>query len=199
MSDFKELLEVIGSETRLHLLELLSIRARTIHELSEILNVTQQAIMKHLDILERYDMVKQVKVDIKSRVRSVYAVAKPLALGYVFKSGVLCLYIGSGELDTRADANVEALKEIAYRRNMLHIRRKIATNRLRALVEEDLAIQSEITSLAKKLRLSPLQTVALWCFLTMDSKKHMKEASEAFGFNLEDMIPHITRVRKADK
>ena len=87
--DFVNLLEIIGSGTRLRLLELLNVRARSINELARNLGVTQQAVMKHLAMLERNGIVQQVKINSKSKVRSVYTVSKPLTLGYTFKSLLL--------------------------------------------------------------------------------------------------------------
>jgi predicted transcriptional regulator len=173
------------------LLELIAIRARSINELAGILGVTQQAVMKHLAILERNGIVQQVKVNSKSRVRIVYTTSKPLSLGYIFKNGILCLHIGSGEFSTSRSTDIETLKEMTYTRKMLHMRTKVITNRLRTLVEEDLRMQTEIDSMMKKLGLSPIQTIAFRCFLGMDSNKNLEEASEAFGFNLRDTIKHI--------
>jgi len=191
--DLLKLLEIIGSGTRLHLLELLTARARSINELARILGVTQQAVMKHLDVLERNGIVQQTKLDSKSKVRNVYAISKPLSLGYTFKNGILCLYIGAAEHNVNASPDIETLEEIAYSRRMLQMKRKIITNRLRALVEEDLRAQAEINDIMKKLGLSPIQTIALRCFLTTDSSKRLEEASKVFGFNLRDTIKHIIR------
>ena len=66
--DFVNLLEIIGSGTRLHLLELLNVRARSINELARNLGVTQQAVMIHLSMLERNGIVQKVMINSKSKV-----------------------------------------------------------------------------------------------------------------------------------
>lgn len=191
MVDFSTLLEIIGSGTRLHLLELLSERARSINELARALGVTQQAIMKHLTILERNGIVQQIKLDSKSKVRSVYAISNSLSLGYIFNNGILCLYIGAGVYNASAPPDIEMLKGVTYRRNLLRMRTKVIANRLRALVEEGLRMQAEINGAMKKLKLTPIQAIALHCFLSMDSRKNLDEASKAFGLNLRDVIKHV--------
>lgn len=191
LRDFVKLLELIGSGTRLHLLALLSARARSINELAKNLGVTQQAVMKHLTILERNGIVQQIKLNSKYKVRSVYTISKPLSLGYNFKNGVLCLYIGSGEYRAKATGGIEKLEAIAYSRKMLRMRTKVVTNRLRALVEEDLRRQAEIDDITKKLDLTPLQTIALQCLLGMDPDKQFDEASKTFGINLRETIKDI--------
>jgi len=189
--DFATLVEIIGSSTRLHLLELIAERPRSITELAKTLGVTQQAVMKHLAMLERNDIVQQLKIDSRSKVRSVYAISKSLSLGYVFQNGILCLYIGSGDYSITGSSDIETLREMAYSRNLLRMRTKVVANRLRALIEDDLRMQAEIRDVMKKLRLSPLQVVALHCLLSTDSKKHFEEASKALGLGLRDTIKHI--------
>jgi len=189
--DFVNLLEIIGSGTRLRLLELLNVRARSINELARNLGVTQQAVMKHLAMLERNGIIQQVKINSKSKVRSVYTISKPLTLGYTFKNGILCLYVASREYGLNTSADIKALEEITYRRKLLHMRKKAITNRLRTLVEKDLSMQVEINDVMKELQLSPIQTIAMRCFLGRDSRKNLEEASKAFGFSLRDTIKHI--------
>lgn len=194
MADFGQLLEIIGSGTRLRLLELLSVRARSLNELASNLGVTQQAVMKHISMLERNGLVQQIKVsDKKSKVKNAYTLSKPLSMGYTFKNGILCLYIGSGEHGAKpANKDIlEMLRSIEYGRNLLRMRTKVLANRLRILIEEDLKMQAEANSAIKKLKPSPIQAVALKCVSAIDSEKQLEQASKAFGMNLMDKIRHL--------
>lgn len=194
MTDFGQLLEIIGSGTRLRLLELLSVRARSLNELASNLGVTQQAVMKHISMLERNGLVQQIKVsNKKSKVKNAYTLSKPLSMGYTFKNGILCLYIGSGEHDARpANKDIlEMLRSIEYGRNLLRMRTKVLANRLRTMIEEDLKMQAEANSAIKKLKPSPIQAVALKCVSAIDSEKQLEQASKAFGMNLIDTIRHL--------
>jgi len=190
--DFDQLLRIIGSGTRLRLLELLCARARSLNELASNLGVTQQAVMKHITMLERNGLVQQIKADKKSRVRNVYVLSRSLSMGHVFRDNVLCLYIGSNGHSTKSASNVlELLKNIEYERSLLRMRTKVLANRLRSLVEEDLKKQAEIRSVIKNLRLSTMQAIALQCSSTMDSEKKLEQASKALGVNLKDAVKHF--------
>ncbi|MGH9921875.1 MAG: ArsR/SmtB family transcription factor, partial [Nitrososphaerales archaeon] len=107
MVDFDELLGIIGSGTRLRLLELLCVRARSLNELASSLGVTQQAILKHLRMLEHNGLIEQIKTGKESRVRKIYALSGSLTLGYVFRDNILCLYLGSNGHSNRSAGNVK--------------------------------------------------------------------------------------------
>ncbi len=189
MVDFEHLLEIIGSGTRLRLLELLCTRARSLNELASNLGVTQQAVMKHLTMLERSGLVQQIKADKKSRVRKVYTLNGSLSIGYVFRDNILCLYIGSnGHSPKSADNVLELLKSIEYERSLLRMRAKVLANRLRSLVGQDLKKQAEIRNIIKNLKLSPMQAIALLCSSSRDSERQLEQASKVFGVNLKDAL-----------
>lgn len=192
MVGFDQLLEVIGSETRLRLIELLCGRARSLSELASNLHVTQQAVMKHLTMLERNGLVQQIKVGKRSRVRKVHALGRPLSVGYVFKNNILCLYIGFNGHGVKSSRNIrELLKSVEYERGLIRMHSKVLANRLRTLVEEDLRKQSEVHNAIKNLKLSPIESIALRCCSAIDSEKLLQEASKAFGMNLNEAVRHI--------
>jgi predicted transcriptional regulator len=173
------------------LLELLCIRARSLNELSLNLGVTQQAVMKHITILENNGLVQQIKIGKKSRVKKVYALSEPLSIGYVFKDNILCLYIGSNgyRAKSKLPSNImEFLKNTEYEHSLLNMHRKMLANRLRSLVKKDLKNQAEIHGVIKNLKLSPIQEIALQCFGTIDSEKELEEGSKALGTNLKDTV-----------
>lgn len=158
------------------------------------LGVTQQAVLKHISMLKRNGLVRQIKVsNKKSKVKNAYTLNKPLSIGYTFKNEILCLYIGSGERGARP-ANkdtLEMLRSIAYGRNLLRIRTKVLANRLRTMIEQDLRMQAEADSAIRKLKPSLIQAVALNCVSAIDSEKQLEMASKAFGMNLMDTIRQL--------
>jgi predicted transcriptional regulator len=185
--NFEHLLEIVGSGTRLHLLELLGVRARSLKELASSLHVTQQAVMKHLAMLERNGLIQEISAG-GSRVRKVYALSGPLSLGYVFKDNTLCVYMGTDGHDAKSSKGTgELLKQAEYERNMIRMRAKVLANRLRTLVLEDLKKQAEIHSAIKGMKASPIEAVALSCFSALDSERVLEEASKAFGLNLREV------------
>lgn len=191
MVDFDQLLGIIGSGTRLRLLELLCTRARSLNEMASNLGVTQQAVMKHMAILERNGLVQQIKTGKKSHVRKVYALSGPLSMGYVFRDNILCLYIGSNGRTRSVSKVMESPKKIEYDRSLLRIRLKVLANRLRNILEADLEKQAEIYNTIKNLKLSPIQTIALQCSSAIDSEKQLEQASKALGINLKDIVKHL--------
>ena len=192
MVDLDELLGIIGSGTRLRLLELLCERARSLNELASNLGVTPQAVLKHIHMLENNGLVRQITVGKKSRVRKIYALNGSLSMGYVFRDNILCLYIGSNGRSTKSAGNIiELLKRIEYERGLLHMRAKVFANRLRSLVEEDLEKQVEVHNAIGSLKLSPIQEVVLRCSSMIDSENQLEQASKALGMNLKDTVRQI--------
>lgn len=189
--DFDELVGIIGSGTRLRLLELLCVRARSLNELASNLGVTQQAILKHLHMLEHNGLIEQIKTGKKSRVRKIYALSGSLSMGYVFRDNILCLYLGFNGHSKSADNVIEMLKQTEYERHLLRMRTKVLANRLRSLVEEDLAKQTEIRNAIKSMKLSSVQEVALRCSNTVDSERQLEQASKALGISLKDTVKQI--------
>jgi len=57
------IVKVACSPTRLKILGLLASRPHTMQELASLLEVTPQAVMKHLKVLERYGLVKSVELE----------------------------------------------------------------------------------------------------------------------------------------
>jgi predicted transcriptional regulator len=188
------MLGIIGSGTRLRLLELLCDRARSLNELASSLGVTQQAVLKHIIVLERSGLVQQIKTGEKSRVKKVYTLSKPLTTGYLFKDNILCLYIGSNGHNTKSRTvnNIpKFLKTTEYERSLLHMRTKVLARRLRSFVEEDLRKQAEIHDVFKNMQLSPIQAIALHCSTSMDSEKQLEQASKVLGINLKEAVKQL--------
>ncbi|RLF21812.1 MAG: hypothetical protein DRJ68_02600 [Thermoprotei archaeon] len=76
------LLEVLGNETRRRILELLAKEPRYLLQLSKELNVSQQAILKHIDILLKAGLIRsfEVKSGSLGPSRKYYELVKPFSL-----------------------------------------------------------------------------------------------------------------------
>ncbi len=72
------LFAVLGNETRRRILRLLADEPRYLLQLAKELEVSQQAILKHLDLLERYDLVNSYEEESKLAAppRKYYELAK---------------------------------------------------------------------------------------------------------------------------
>jgi len=77
-----ELLSILGNETRRHILQLLSEEPKYLLQLTRDMDVTQQAILKHLNILERYGLISsyEAKSELAAPPRKYYGLAKSLCL-----------------------------------------------------------------------------------------------------------------------
>ncbi|MEM4575830.1 MAG: helix-turn-helix domain-containing protein [Candidatus Nezhaarchaeales archaeon] len=74
------LLEVLGNETRRKILELLAKEPKYLLQLSRELNVSQQAILKHINVLVKAGLIRayEVKAGSLGPSRKYYELAKPI-------------------------------------------------------------------------------------------------------------------------
>jgi predicted transcriptional regulator len=72
------LIEALGSETRIRILGLLSLRPRSIAELADELRISLQAVNKHLTILEELEMVEGVEIKEDVPVKKLYRIKTPI-------------------------------------------------------------------------------------------------------------------------
>jgi len=76
------LLEVLGNETRRKILELLAKEPKYLLQLSKELNVSQQAILKHINILMRAGLIRayEVKTGSLGPSRKYYELVRPISM-----------------------------------------------------------------------------------------------------------------------
>jgi len=76
------LLEVLGNETRRRILELLAKEPKYLLQLSRELNVSQQAILKHINVLLKAGLIKsyEVKTGSLGPSRKYYELVKPISM-----------------------------------------------------------------------------------------------------------------------
>jgi ArsR family transcriptional regulator len=81
-SGLDDLFNILGNETRRRILQLLAEEPKYLLQLARNMNVTQQAILKHLNILERCGIVTsyEAKSDLAAPPRKYYGLAKSLCL-----------------------------------------------------------------------------------------------------------------------
>jgi len=82
------LLEVLGNETRRRILELLAVEPKYLLQLSRELNVSQQAVLKHINVLMRAGLIRsyEVKAGSLGPSRKYYELVRPISLSVnVFK------------------------------------------------------------------------------------------------------------------
>ncbi|MHC1601521.1 MAG: ArsR/SmtB family transcription factor [Candidatus Nezhaarchaeales archaeon] len=132
------LLEVLGNETRRRILELLAKEPKYLLQLSKELNVSQQAILKHINILLRAGLIRayEVKTGSLGPSRKYYELVRPISMTVnVFK--------GYSEVEIY-DINGEVPEDI---KNAL----KTIENAVKRDIREMEAIFSEVKRLIREI------------------------------------------------
>ncbi|MHA1470078.1 MAG: ArsR/SmtB family transcription factor [Candidatus Asgardarchaeia archaeon] len=80
------LLETLGNETRIRILQLLSREPMYVSEISRTLRVGQQAVLRHLQELEELGLIKSYKGEsIRGQERKYFRINKNLALEIIIR------------------------------------------------------------------------------------------------------------------
>ncbi|MDI9620052.1 MAG: helix-turn-helix domain-containing protein [Candidatus Nezhaarchaeota archaeon] len=107
------ILEVLGNETRRRILELLAKGPRYLLQLSRELNVSQQAILKHINVLMQAGLIRsyESKVGSLGPSRKYYELVKPISMTVTVFRGFS--EIEFYEIDGEVPKSVEeALKDV---------------------------------------------------------------------------------------
>ncbi len=94
MQHDESIAEIIGSAPRLKTIQLLTQRPRAVRELSELLGLTTQAVLKHLKILEQAGIVSKVAVRLRlGLVRGLYRLSAPISVRLVSGAGGFAVHL----------------------------------------------------------------------------------------------------------
>lgn len=132
----EELLELIGTLNRFRLLEMLKEKPLSIEEMAEELKISVPAVLKHLDVLERAEIVeaRNVREGGGGRPRKVYSLKYKVIPNFFFDDEIAGVefYILNPKVEEE-DYDVEDLK---LRKMMLKVKlRKLEKRRLKLLKE----------------------------------------------------------------
>ncbi len=84
MEHDESIFEIVGSGPRLRTIQSLSQRPRAVRELSELLGLTTQAVLKHLKVLEQAGIVSKVAVRLRvGLIRGLYRLRVPISVRLV--------------------------------------------------------------------------------------------------------------------
>ncbi|MEM1559074.1 MAG: ArsR family transcriptional regulator [Candidatus Bathyarchaeia archaeon] len=105
----EELLEVLGNQTRLRILRSLAVGPKYLLELARELNLSEPAILKHLNILERYGLISSFKRNSSiGPPRKYYYLKTGFSIDLGFTDGVFDISIRS--LEESICGEVEGVK-----------------------------------------------------------------------------------------
>ncbi|MEM3522700.1 MAG: helix-turn-helix domain-containing protein, partial [Candidatus Bathyarchaeia archaeon] len=143
------ILDVLGNETRRKILKLLANEPHYLLQLADELNVSQQAILKHLSILEKYGIISSFKAesDFAAPPRKYYELSKSLCLIIGMSKNLVDFEIHEIFLKEDLSKFPEELREIFYKIEELNER----DSSIQALKSAK-SILDDINSRIKKLR-----------------------------------------------
>ncbi len=144
------LLEVLGNETRRKILELLAKEPKYLLQLSKELNVSQQAILKHINILMRAGLIRayEVKTGSLGPSRKYYELIRPISMTVnVFKGySEVKIYDINGEVPENIKGMLKNI-ENAIKRDIREM--EMVFSEVRRLIRE---IDNELREIREKER-----------------------------------------------
>ncbi|MEM1525001.1 MAG: ArsR family transcriptional regulator [Nitrososphaerales archaeon] len=192
----EDLIEIIGSPLRLKILELLAERPRSVSELSHRLNVTPQAIQKHLRILQRFDILLTlpVKKEEGSIVKKIYRLKLPMNVDISSEEGILSVtaYIITDkyleklkkELPLKIEKDfLKTIQEIDYEK--ISIKRKLHTlrDRARRLFNELIELEVTEKKIMQQMKCSVIEEMVLKAYLKPDFDKELQSLISYLGID----------------
>jgi len=114
--DVDQLLEILGNETRRRILQLLADEPRYFNQLTRELSISQQAVLKHLELLEQSGLISsfRAKSSLAAPDRKYYHLNRSLYLSVSIAGDTVGIYMKDiglgGEVDT-GFGDLEELEE----------------------------------------------------------------------------------------
>jgi len=196
------IVKVACSPTRLKILDLLASRPHTMQELASLLEVTPQAVMKHLKVLERYGLVKSVELE-KFGKQMVYLAKFVDTYLYSDRSlDAISIYIAkvsqSDELGLELEAKtfVEALREVDDEIYLLRRRLRDLRNRECRLYKRLIELHNLKQSLLGKRRLTTEERLVLGILESKDPQKTAEEVAKALNRSNEEIFELMEKFKE---
>jgi predicted transcriptional regulator len=199
----KALEEVVSSKARLRIVDLISIRPRTLRELADLTGMSVQGALKHIARLEKLGLLSESKVDGGALpIRKVYS-SKGVRIGD-FSHGDLTVVKVTASTE-RPPHSEEPLKELeSLTADALVQRRRVRdqTRRLGRLIDELVGTETRIVGLVDGLGAADQDRLLLHTAFTEES---MEEAEKALAQHLGLREPRralekaLSRARKLGK
>lgn len=196
-----ELLEIIGSPTRVRMIETLSERPRCLAELSEILGVTAQAVTKHVGLLLRHKLVKVLSIGEKGRspVKRVYDLDVKFHVALDLSDEVSSVHVHAlrrsepekGRMKVTCKDVLKALEDLQEEKAAMKRRLKSARDREARLFEELAEYEAMQSELLDRCVPDPLERMVLLASLDFEAeeavervRRHMKVKRELIAETL---------------
>ncbi len=175
------------SSVRLRLIELLTRKPRTISELGDALALTTQAVLKHINILEKEGLVEKATIEeggppgprniyrLKAVVESIHGQQAGLRWLHLFVK-----YNGEQKIPTPARPKrprkvTDAMQEVEVESRLWRRKLRLAQERERRLFREYAALEEERRMLMKTVNFTPVDEVLLAAYLGGEGEEGLKE------------------------
>jgi predicted transcriptional regulator len=186
--------KVACSPTRLRILNLLTSRPHTMQELASLLEVTPQAVMKHLKVLERYGLVKNVEAEefgkqIVCLTRFVDA--------YLYSDRSLdsiSIYVAKSSQTSESDFEFEAksfaetLRGVDDEIYLLKRRLKALKNKEHRLYKRLIELYNLKQSILSKKGFTPIDNLILGILESKDPQKTAEEVAKALNCTSKEIF-----------
>lgn len=147
----EELLDMLGSETRREILQMLSERPRYVSQLSHDLKIGQKAVIEHLELMREAGILEPSFRKIqKGRPRKYYGIVKEVILEVSISHDSFTLVTVSPKINKEILNKLPRLKEITERlEDVLNAGDEEETIELRKIAEELEAEQADLNEARK--------------------------------------------------
>ncbi|MDG6990832.1 MAG: winged helix-turn-helix transcriptional regulator [Nitrososphaerota archaeon] len=190
--------EVLSSRARLRIMDAVSVRPRTLVELSDAAGISVQGVLRHLKRLVEIGLVEELPLSrVSPRVRRVYGAASARVRDY--SSGGFTVVRSTEALPGKRGTKVRDLEGAAG--DLLIMRRRIGEHarKLGRMIDEAADGQDELASAIRSLAMSPFEKLVLEVALTEDTLDDGASAlSKYYGIegrmSIESVLAKVKRI-----
>lgn len=166
----EDLEKVLSPKARLEIASLVSVRPRTLSELSRLTGMTVQGVLKHLSRLEKLGLVGQTRVKAEElRVRKVYSIKETRIGDFSDRDFVIVRATKRPEPPADSGASVEELESLSADALVQKRRVKDEVRRLGRTIDELMALEARIGTIVRALPLADEERLLLYAAFTEDS------------------------------
>lgn len=195
-------LKVACSPTRLRILNLLTSRPYTMQELASLLEVTPQAVMKHLKVLERYGLVKSVELE--GFGKQVVCLTRFVDT-YTYSDRSLdsiSIYVAKtsqtseSDLEFEAKSFAETLHEVDDEIYLLKRRLKALKNKEHRLYKRLIELHNLKQSILSKRGFTTIDSLVLGILESKDPQKTAEEVAKALNRSNEEIFELMKKFKE---
>ncbi len=194
--------KVACSPTRLRILNLLASRPHTMQELASLLEVTPQAVMKHLKVLERYGLVKSVELE--GFGKQMVCLTR-FVDAYIYSDRSLdsiSIYVAKASqgdelgFEFEAKSFAEALREVDDEIYLLKRRLRDMKNKEHRLYKRLIELHNLKQSILSKKGFTTIDNLVMGILESKDPQKTAEEVAKALNCSNEEIFELMKKFKE---